>query len=80
MTDAEEIVKTADIFVVIGTSLNVYPAANLVYLCPPKARKFIIDPSHVPTSKNENLIHMRGKATEKVPDLVKMLLEQDSNN
>jgi NAD-dependent deacetylase len=38
------IIESADIFVVIGTSLNVYPAAGLIHYCNPKAIKFLIDP------------------------------------
>lgn len=37
-------IKSADIFIVIGTSLNVYPAAGLINYCNSAARKFIIDP------------------------------------
>lgn len=75
MYEAEEIVKTADIFIVVGTSLNVYPAANLVYLCPQKANKFIVDINHVPTAKNNDVIHLKGKASEKLPELVQKLIE-----
>lgn len=37
-------VAEADILVVIGTSLNVYPAANLIHYTPDHCRKFVIDP------------------------------------
>ncbi|MEN9600246.1 MAG: hypothetical protein RL596_2570, partial [Bacteroidota bacterium] len=40
---AAQIVATADIFVVIGTSLQVYPAASLINYTPKHAKKFIID-------------------------------------
>ncbi len=42
---AIDIVQTADIFVVIGTGLQVYPAAGLVNYVPGNAKKFLIDPS-----------------------------------
>ncbi len=42
---AIQIATTADIFVVIGTSLVVYPAAGLVQYIPPYSRKFVIDTS-----------------------------------
>jgi NAD-dependent deacetylase len=45
MTTAIEITKTADIFCVIGTSLNVYPAAGLLYYVPNYAELFLIDPN-----------------------------------
>lgn len=41
---AADICETADIFVIIGTSLQVYPAAGLIYNVPNKASVFIIDP------------------------------------
>ncbi|MBP3227738.1 MAG: NAD-dependent protein deacylase [Bacteroidaceae bacterium] len=43
---AAEVAK-ADIFVIIGSSLNVYPAAGLVRYAPPAARLLLIDPAEV---------------------------------
>lgn len=42
--EAMEITKTADIFVVVGTSLNVYPAAGLLSYVPENCPIFLIDP------------------------------------
>jgi len=42
---AIEIVSTADIFLVIGTGLQVYPAAGLIDYINPEAQKYLIDPS-----------------------------------
>ena len=42
---AENIVKTADILLIIGSSLNVYPAAGLVYQTPDDCSKYLVDPS-----------------------------------
>jgi NAD-dependent deacetylase len=44
MEYAVELVKQADIFVVIGTSLAVYPAAGLVDMAPAAIPKYYIDP------------------------------------
>jgi NAD-dependent deacetylase len=44
MAEAEEIVSSADILVVVGTSLQVYPAASLAWCAPKRARRFLIDP------------------------------------
>ena len=41
---AIELIEKADYFVVIGTSLQVYPAANLVHFCHSNTQKYIIDP------------------------------------
>lgn len=44
MGEAERVVATADVLVVVGTSLQVYPAANLAFLAPAGARRILIDP------------------------------------
>jgi NAD-dependent deacetylase len=51
MEKAEKIISKADILIVIGTSLQVYPAAGLVNIAPRQCEKFIIDPG-----LNENSI------------------------
>jgi NAD-dependent deacetylase len=47
MTEAVNITAEADIFVVIGSSLNVYPAAGLINYAPHKASLWLIDPKDV---------------------------------
>lgn len=79
MYDAEDIARLADVFIVIGTSLNVYPAANLVYVCPTAASKYIIDLNDLTNIKYKNLKHLKGKASEQVPLLVEKLI-QDSKS
>ena len=44
MDKAIKLVQTATHFIVIGSSLGVYPAAGLVSFCPENAKKWIIDP------------------------------------
>jgi NAD-dependent deacetylase len=44
MEQAVEVASRADIFVVLGTSLSVYPAAGIVDYAPPKAPLYFIDP------------------------------------
>lgn len=50
MRDAEVVVSTADVLVVVGTSLQVYPAAGLAFAAPPGARRFLVDPRPVPVA------------------------------
>ena len=52
---AVPLVQSADIFVVVGTSLVVYPAAGLVDFARPEAPKFIVDKKIPPTSYIDNL-------------------------
>ncbi len=76
LIDAEEIIKDANILIVVGTSLNVYPAANLVYACNSKTEKYIVDPNNINNIKHQNLTHYKGNATLKIPELVEDLLSR----
>ncbi|MBI2730186.1 MAG: NAD-dependent deacylase [Sphingobacteriales bacterium] len=70
---AVPIVISADIFVVVGTSLVVYPAAGLVNYAPHEIPKFIVDKKVPYTSSVYNLRAIEKPATEGVADLVEML-------
>ena len=71
---AAQISLEADIFMVIGTSLNVYPAAGLLEYAPPYSQKFLIDPNAKPMPWIKNLTVIAQKAGEGVPELVEKLL------
>ncbi len=71
---AAKIVRKADIFVVIGTSLQVYPAAGLVDYAPYETPKYIIDKKIPYTASLFNLTVIEKPAGEGVADLIKMLL------
>jgi NAD-dependent deacetylase len=65
----------ADIFVVIGTSLQVYPAAGLIGFVADNAPKYIIDPQALEVSQTyKNLSFIRETATVGVPKLIEILL------
>jgi NAD-dependent deacetylase len=74
--DAVHIVNVADIFVVVGTSLVVYPAAGLINYATPFIPKFIIDKQVPYTSSIHNLTPIEKPATEGVRTLVEMLKKQ----
>ena len=65
-------VEDADIFVVIGTSLNVYPAASLLYYTKPGTPTFLIDPNAVSTEAR-NITYIRKGASEGMKELAEML-------
>lgn len=70
---AIEVVQQADVFIVIGTSLNVYPAANLIHYTKPNIPTYIVDPNEIKSlPKNYTLI--KSNATEGVPKLVNELI------
>ena len=65
-------VEDADIFVVIGTSLNVYPAASLLYYTKPGTPTFLIDPNAVSTEAR-NITYIRKGASEGMKELAELL-------
>ena len=69
---AMKIVQTADVLVVIGTSLNVYPAAGLLNYAPPSTSVYLIDPNEVKTSFHEVHFIKKG-ASDGVEELRKLL-------
>lgn len=70
--NAAAITTTADIFIVIGTSLLVYPAAGLIHYVPPFAQKIIIDKKIPPTNIN-GVIKIEATASEGVEKLKQYL-------
>lgn len=73
IVDAVSIVRTADIFVVVGTSLVVYPAAGLVDYARQEIPKFIIDKKIPYGSSVHNLKAIEKPATEGVKELREFL-------
>jgi NAD-dependent deacetylase len=69
MGNAVRIAEKAEVFAVIGTSLNVYPAASIINFVPYQVPVFLIDPNDVPVSRNVRVIK------EKASTGVKMLAE-----
>jgi NAD-dependent deacetylase len=77
MDEAARLVRQADVFAVVGTSLVVYPAAGLVYYAPLHAPKFIVDKKIPYTSPLQNLTLIEKPATEGVEELKKLLQQLD---
>lgn len=75
---AMELSAKADIFIVIGTSLNVYPAAGLVHYVNRDTPVYLIDPHAEMLAGVKNLTVIRDTAGTGVPKLVKQLLESVS--
>ncbi len=74
--NAVNITRKADILIVIGTSLNVYPAAGLIHYAGPDCRKYLIDPKAENSSHFTGLTVIRKTAGVGVPELVARLLEE----
>jgi NAD-dependent deacetylase len=67
------VVLSADIFVVVGTSLVVYPAAGLVNYAPMEIPKYVIDKVIPNTSSVMNVINIEKPATQGVQELINLL-------
>jgi NAD-dependent deacetylase len=74
--EAVKVMRTAEIFAVVGTSLLVYPAAGLVNYAPWGIPKFIIDKNIPYTQSLYNLTVIEKPATEGVKELQRILREQ----
>ncbi|MBC8592897.1 NAD-dependent deacylase [Oscillospiraceae bacterium N12] len=66
-------VEKADIFVIIGTSMNVYPAAGLLNYVPRSAEVYLIDPKPVDTHTSRPIHVIQKGASEGVAELMKVL-------
>jgi NAD-dependent deacetylase len=73
MEEAVPVVYSADIFVVVGTSLVVYPAAGLINYVELDTPKFIVDKKIPYVSPMKNLTRIEKPATEGVRELIELL-------
>lgn len=75
MDEAVKVVEQADILIIVGTSLNVYPAAGLLYYAPNHADIYVIDPKDVqPITRKVHFI--KEKATVGMKILYDQLSQQ----
>ena len=75
MEKAAVLMPEADILIVIGTSLLVYPAAGLVDYAPDQIPKYIIDPSKPDLFDYRGWNHIQERAAVGTPKLVKELMD-----
>ena len=73
IANASLLCSKADVFVVIGTSMNVYPAAGLVDYVPQNSPIYIVDPGDINVSIRKPVICIKQKATTGVPLLINEL-------
>lgn len=75
---AQKLVSQADILLIIGTSMNVYPAAGLIDYLPPQAHIYVIDPKKPPISRlyEGRVTFIEEPATTGVPKVVAQLSEE----
>lgn len=79
MSKAVPLVESADYICVIGTSLNVYPAAGLINYAPASTPLFLIDPNP-PALLPERVRIISKGASEGVADLMTKLIQLQNNS
>ena len=72
---AAEVCAEADIFLVVGTSLVVYPAAGLVDFVGWDKPKYVVDVKIPAMQQSGGITFIEKKASEGVPELVKLLMQ-----
>lgn len=70
MDDAILALRDADMFIIIGTSLNVYPAAGLLNYAPSGIPVFLIDPNEVNVRGVRRIVTIRKGASEGMQEIV----------
>lgn len=74
---AIELTRHADLMLIVGTSLQVYPAASLVMYTKPEVPVWIVDPGNLHISNIPNPVtHIQEPASIGVPKVVKLLIEK----
>ncbi len=76
MEEAVRLTMNADIYVVIGSSLNVYPAAGLVQYVPQNVPIYVIDPKDINILELSNVHFIKEQAGKGVEILIKTLKEK----
>ena len=81
LSNAAHLASTADIFIIVGTSLQVYPAAGLMQYTPQHCQMYYVDPN--PFINHElkqfpNLEVIKKTAVSGLPELVRRLINENS--
>lgn len=76
MEVAHSEVLTADFFIVVGTSLQVYPAAGLLYDVPQGVPVYIVDPATPDYGNSPHITPIQATASQGMPKLVKQLIKE----
>jgi NAD-dependent deacetylase len=71
---AARICAGAELFILSGTSLAVYPVAGLIHYVRAGVKKYIVDPNIPAVSRLTNVVEIQAKATDGIPELVEELM------
>ena len=70
--EARKIIEEADVFIIVGTSLTVFPAAGLIHFARRARTKVLIDPDPL-VSLPGDFLHLRLKASEGITHCIKII-------
>lgn len=76
ISKAANIATQADVFIVVGTSLQVYPAAGLIDYVPTRSTKYVIDPKKLDVYHMSNLVVIQDKGSTGLRKVCDELLAQ----
>ena len=74
LEQAIRITEQADIFIVVGTSLKVYPAASLLQYVRSDAKIYLVDPGNPDLTGSRDIVFIKKRAAVGVPELVDQLI------
>lgn len=75
MAEATQITGEADLLIVVGTSLQVYPAATLIHAVNPHCKVYLVDPNAAKINVSNAVMLISENACSGLPKLLKMLTE-----
>lgn len=78
--DARAELETADVLIVIGTSLQVYPAAGLIHYAPQKAEKYLVDPNASELSVPIDFVCIHEEATTGLKKCIEFIKEKGDHS
>ena len=77
---ASRLCSQADLFLLVGTSLAVYPAAGLLDFVPEKVVKYIVDPKIPEVNRYKNIVKIERTATAGMDELQQILSAESKTN
>jgi len=77
MNQALSIISNADVLIITGTSLNVFPASNIIFYAPKISVKYLVDPSDVRIKDIDNLFIYKENASIGIPKIVGKLVNEN---
>lgn len=77
MNKAMSIISSAEVLIITGTSLNVFPASNIIFYAPKMSIKYLVDPSDIRIKDIYNLFVYKENASIGIPKIVEKLLNEN---